>query len=213
MSGALVEAHNINFRRAGRDILVGVSLEVQRGESVALTGPSGSGKTALLTLIAGLEQADTGTLAIAVDASEIGLVLQGYALVGLLTVEENVAMPLLTPGRTPVPPTTVHARVGHALDAVDLQPVAGKLVETLSGGQQQRAAIARALVTTPTLLLADEPSSALDPKTRQKVLNALLELHRNGTTLIIATHDQAVADALGRQVALEDGRIPTRPTP
>jgi putative ABC transport system ATP-binding protein len=209
MSEVIVDASSIEFRRAGRDILRNVSLAVHRGESVALMGPSGSGKTALLTLIAGLERPDAGTLTVDADPTDVGLVLQGHGLVGLLTVEENVAMPLLAPGRPPIPPREVADRVRRALTEVDLQSFSTKLVEALSGGQQQRVSIARALVIRPALLLADEPSAALDAGTRERVMRALLQLQRSGTTIVIATHDDSVARALDRRVDLEEGRITT----
>lgn len=209
MSEVIVDASSIEFRRAGRDILRDVSLAVRRGESVALMGPSGSGKTALLTLIAGLERPDSGTITVDADPADVGLVLQGHGLVGLLTVEENVAMPLLAPGRPPIPPDEVADRVRRALTEVDLQSFSTKLVEALSGGQQQRVSIARALVIRPALLLADEPSAALDAATRERVMHALLELQGTGTTIVIATHDDAVAGALDRRVDLEDGSITT----
>jgi len=198
-------------------ILDGVSLDVATGEVVAVTGPSGSGKSTLLGLIAGLDSPSAGS--ITVDGVEvtrlgeaelarfrrrtIGFVFQSYHLIPTLTAVENVAVPLELAGETaPVP--TAHARLAE----VGLAERADHYPAQLSGGEQQRVAIARALALSPPLLLADEPTGNLDSATGGAIVDLLLALNRErGSTLLLVTHDPALAGRAGRAVALRDGRV------
>jgi putative ABC transport system ATP-binding protein len=203
----------------GRDLTVldGVSLEVPAQQVVAVTGPSGSGKSTLLGLIAGLDRPTAGS--ISVDGVEItglgedalarlrrdtiGYVFQSYHLIPTLTAAENVAVPLELAGRAEV---TAQARA--LLDAVGLAERASHYPVQLSGGEQQRVAIARALALRPRLLLADEPTGNLDSATGAQIIELLLALNRkHESTLVLVTHDEALARHAQRVVRLRDGRI------
>jgi ABC-type lipoprotein export system ATPase subunit len=139
--------------------------------------------------------------------AEVGLVLQGHGLVSLLTAAENVALPLQAPGRPRTPRAEIRSRVQEALAEVGLGPVADHLVEALSGGQQQRVAVARALVTGPSLLIADEPTAALDAENREHVADLLFALPARGTAVVIATHDTTLAARADRVLRVEGGVV------
>ncbi len=204
--------------RAGPvDILRGVSLQVGRGESVAVVGPSGSGKTSLMMVMAGLERATAGSVEVAghdlqnldedalarIRGAEIGIVFQSFHLVPTMTALENVALPLEFAGRADAEDVarTVLGEVGlsHRLQHFPAE---------LSGGEQQRVAIARALAPQPKLLLADEPTGNLDGKTGAQVIELLFGLQRrHAATLVLITHDKTLAALCGRTVQMADGRI------
>jgi putative ABC transport system ATP-binding protein len=198
--------------------LRGVDLQVDRGAFVALMGPSGCGKSTLLNLIAGLESADEGSIVIAGEsmtgASEdqqallrrrhIGIVFQFFNLLEGMTVLENVALPAVIAGRSR------RIAESRARDLLDLLGVGDKTAEmpgVLSGGQRQRLAIARALANEPTLLLADEPTGALDSDGGAEVIELLSRLHRAGQTIILVTHDVRVAGAADVVHHMRDGRL------
>jgi putative ABC transport system ATP-binding protein len=198
-------------------VLDGVSLDVARGECVAVTGPSGSGKSTLLGLIAGLDAPTSGV--VEVDGIEltrldedalahfrrdrIGFVFQSFHLIPTLTAAENVAIPLELAG---VREAREHAAV--LLDDVGLAPRAHHYPSQLSGGEQQRVALARAVARRPGLVLADEPTGNLDSATGASIIALLLRLNRErGSTLVLVTHDAALAGQADRQIALRDGRI------
>jgi putative ABC transport system ATP-binding protein len=198
-------------------ILRGVDLAVAAGEAVGLVGPSGSGKTSLLMLLAGLERPTGGVLRVAgrdltamdEDAlarfrrEHIGIVFQAFHLIPTMTALENVAVPLEFAGRR-----DAFERAEAALRSVGLGHRLGHYPDQLSGGEQQRVALARAVVAAPRLLLADEPTGNLDRATGAQVMDLLFDLRaRLGTTLLLVTHDPALAARCGRQVRLEDGRI------
>jgi len=186
----------------GRTIFENVSVRASAGRMLAVRGPSGSGKSSLLGLLAGLLAPSAGTVTLdgePVTSSggvalrrRFALVLQGYGLVAALTARENVAIVLQAAG---VARREVRARVDEVLDAVGLAAVADHLVEDLSGGQQQRVAVARALVTSADVIVADEPTAELDSENRALVVALLLERVRSGALVVIATHDQDVVDA------------------
>jgi putative ABC transport system ATP-binding protein len=203
--------------------LRGVNLDVGRGEFVALTGPSGCGKSTLLNLAAGLDVADEGSIVVAGEditaLSEdelarmrrryIGFVFQFFNLLEGVTVLENVALAAIIAGRKR------RAAETRARDLLDLLGLADKAAATpgvLSGGQRQRLAIARALANEPALVLADEPTGALDSDGGQEVIELLRRLHTGGQTILLVTHDSAVADAAERVVRMLDGRIVTDPS-
>jgi ABC-type lipoprotein export system ATPase subunit len=179
---------------------------------VALTGPSGSGKTTLMSLLAGLEIPDTGTVLDGRPLTDlgagvrtrIGVVFQGYALVSLLTASENVELALLAAG---VPAGEAMHRARESLEAVGLGDRTEHLTEELSGGQQQRVAVARALATRPTVLLADEPTAEQDPANRAIALDALLAAADAGAAVLIATHDADLALRCHRRLNIVDGRL------
>ena len=196
--------------------LRGVSLEIARGERVALIGPSGCGKSTLLNLIAGVDRADEGEVWVAglelttageralVDLRRhvVGVVFQGFHLMPNLSVEENVALPLALAGRSDP------ARVAELVERVGLGARRAHLPSELSGGEQQRAAIARALAASPELLVADEPTGNLDTETGRRVLELLEELARDeGTTLLLVTHDAELAARAERILSMRDGRL------
>lgn len=194
-----------------------VSLRVEAGEFVALTGPSGSGKSTLLNLIGALDRPDRGEILVAgeavdrlSDASEyraatVGFVFQFHNLIPSLTALENVQVPML--GRGPSPAAR-ERRAGELLGEVGLGHRLRSRPPTLSGGERQRVAVARALANEPRLLLADEPTGALDSATGDQILELLQRVrHERGTTVLLVTNDDAVAVTADRTLRLLDGRI------
>lgn len=199
-------------------ILDRVDLAVAAGEFVAILGPSGSGKSTLLGLAAGLDRPSEGEVRIdgrpIQDLSEdelarlrrgrIGFVFQSFQLLPRLTALQNVELPMIYAGMAP---TERKARARELLDRVGLGSRMGHRPTQLSGGQQQRVAIARSLANRPDLLLADEPTGALDTHTGEEVLKLFHELNGDGLTLAIVTHDPDVANEAHRRVAFRDGLI------
>ncbi len=188
------------------------------GDFVALMGPSGCGKSTLLNLIAGLDVADEGTISVAGELvtgrtedelsqlrrRHIGIVFQFFNLLEGMTVLENVALPAVIAGRKR---KMAESRARDLLDLLGIGDKAGTVPGMLSGGQRQRLAIARALANEPTLLLADEPTGALDSEGGQEVIELLSRLHIGGQTIVLVTHDASVASAADRIVRMRDGRI------
>ncbi|MBE8519475.1 ABC transporter ATP-binding protein [Amycolatopsis sp. H6(2020)] len=198
--------------------LRGVDLTVRAGELVAVVGPSGSGKTTLLNLAAGLDRPTTGSVRLAGEAVEslsdrrlsglrayaLGVVFQQFFLMDQLSSVDNVAHGLLYRG---VPAKERRRAAAEALGRVGLAHRAGHPAGRLSGGERQRVAIARALVGRPALILADEPTGNLDSANGAQILTLLRNLHTDGVTLLVITHDATVAAACPRRVDLRDGRI------
>ena len=201
------------------EALRGVSLEVQRGEFVAVMGPSGSGKSTLLHLIGALDQPTTGSIQL--DGTElaslsddaltlmrrrkIGFIFQAFNLIDVLTAEENAALPLLVDG---VPEAEAIKRARTALEQVGIAHRQTHWPAKLSGGEQQRVAVARALVTEPLLLLADEPTGNLDSSSGEQVMSLLRGLvDERGQTILMVTHDATMAARADRLVRLRDGHI------
>ena len=203
----------------GQAALDEVSLDVRRGEAIAVLGPSGSGKSTLLNLIAGLDRPTSGTVTVAgqrVDAlsetglarfrrRQIGMIFQFFNLLDDLTVADNVLLPAQLAGTTR---RNARARCGELLAQLGIAQHRNAYPGRLSGGERQRVAIARALVNSPALLLADEPTGALDTATGAAIGQLLLELNAAGQTLILVTHSPGLAVRYaGRMVRLVDGRI------
>jgi putative ABC transport system ATP-binding protein len=199
--------------------LADVSLTVGAGETVAVMGPSGSGKSTLLNLIAGLDKPTEGTVSVAgqrIDslgeaalarfrARHVGIVFQFFNLLEDLTVEDNVLLPAQLAG---MPRRKARARARELLGDMAIYAHRDDYPARMSGGQRQRVAIARALVNSPELLLADEPTGALDTATGQEIEGLLRELADDGQTIILVTHDPRLATALAvRTVRLVDGRV------
>lgn len=223
MSVPLLEASDItrNYQIDAAPVaaLRGVSLKVERGDFIALTGPSGCGKSTLLQICGAMDRADEGELRLdglevnslddaaltRLRREKIGFVFQFFNLLPTLSVRENIAMPLLL-SKTPEPDAFERAelmaeRVGiaHRLDHLPGQ---------ISGGEAQRAAIARAVIHRPGLLIADEPTGSLDSTNGRRVLDLLQELNREiGVAVLMATHDAGVASAAGKILAMKDGRM------
>lgn len=200
------------------EALAGVDLIIPRGQYVAVMGPSGSGKSTLMNILGCLDQPTSGEYLLdGKDVShmedeelsryrgqKIGFVFQAFNLISQLKVEENVEVPLFYQG---VERTERHARSHAALEAVGLADRIGHRPYELSGGQQQRAAIARALVSRPVVLMADEPTGNLDSATGRSVLKLFEDLHHEGMTIIVVTHDESIADCCERVVCFRDGVI------
>ena len=221
MSTPLVAIANLakSYTRGGQavPVLEGITLNIARGDFVALMGPSGSGKSTLLNLIAGIDKADSGTLMIDGEdisrlsegelavwrAANIGFIFQFYNLMPVLTAFENVELPLLL---TNLSRTERKSRVEMTLALVGLEDRMEHYPNELSGGQQQRVAIARAIVTDPTILVCDEPTGDLDRQSAADVLALLKRLNADmGKTIIMVTHDGHAAEAARRTVQLEKG--------
>ena len=193
-------------------------LHIAPGEFVSIIGPSGSGKSTLMNIIGCLDTADSGTYLLdgipIQDYSEralarvrnrkIGFVFQSFNLIPKLTAEENVELPLIYQG---VPRAERRDRVEAALARMELQRRARHLPTELSGGQQQRVAIARAIVTNPSLILADEPTGNLDSRTSEEIMEVFRELHSQGNTIVLITHDNDVARQAERIVHIRDGKL------
>ena len=226
-NGALVEVRNLHkeFRRGSEriDVLQGLSLEMPKGDFLALMGPSGSGKTTLLNLLGGLDTPTDGSVVVGGDridrmsggklahwrARHIGFVFQLYNLLPVLTAERNVELPLLL---TPLARAERKTHVATALEVVGVSNRAKHYPRQLSGGQEQRVGIARAIVTDPTLLLCDEPTGDLDRKSGDEILDLLDALNReHGKTIVMVTHDPHAAARARRTLFLNKGALSTEP--
>ena len=195
-----------------------VNIEINKGEFIAIMGPSGCGKSTLLNVIGMLDTPDTGSYQFLeenvagysesklanIRKMNIGFIFQSFNLVDELTVAENVMLPLLYQR---VPAKDREQRVREVLERVGIAHRADHRPQQLSGGQQQRVAVARAVVTNPELILADEPTGNLDTANGEEVLGLLNQLNSEGTTIVMVTHDQGHADHASRVVHMLDGRV------
>jgi putative ABC transport system ATP-binding protein len=219
----LVRVANVHkyFRRGSEqiDVLSDLSLQVPPGEFLALIGPSGSGKTTLLNLIAGLDQPSRGTIQVGSEiisdmneaqlanwrTRSVGFVFQFYHLLPVLSAYENVELPLLL---VPIPTAERKRQVTTTLELVGLKDRMSHRPGQLSGGQQQRVGIARAIVTDPTLIVADEPTGDLDTRSAHEILDLLVELQNSlHKTILMVTHDPKAAARADRTLHLEKGRL------
>lgn len=198
--------------------LDGISLKIEKGEFVAIIGKSGSGKSTCMNIIGCLDVATKGTYRLngkdisnytddelaEVRNKMLGFIFQQYNLLPKLTLLENVALPLLYAG---VSDSEQKERALESLDRVGLKDKAKNIPSQLSGGQQQRVSIARALVGNPSVILADEPTGALDSKTGREVMQFLQKLHKEGNTIVLITHDNSIAAQAERVIRITDGKI------
>lgn len=194
------------------------NMHISQGEFVSIIGPSGSGKSTMMNIIGCLDVADTGEYILDGQSIErysehelarirnrkIGFIFQNFNLIGKMTAEENVELPLIYQG--------IHAaerkkRVQEAMEKVELVSRMKHKPSELSGGQQQRVAIARALVTNPSLFLADEPTGNLDSKTGEEIIRIFNELHSQGNTIVLITHDEKIAGQAKRKIRIFDGYV------
>jgi putative ABC transport system ATP-binding protein len=222
MTDIVVEAKGV-YRTFEQELapiraLRGADLTVARGEFVAVMGPSGCGKSTMLNVIAGLDRPDEGEIEVAgqdltkldenglalMRRKHIGIVFQFFNLLEGMTVLENVIMPALIVG---MKRRAAEARARDLLDLLGIGDKAKQAPGALSGGQRQRLAIARAIANEPTLILADEPTGALDSEGGDEILELFERLHAQGQTILLVTHDQPVADAAARIVRMKDGRV------
>ena len=194
------------------------NLHIYPHEFVSIIGPSGSGKSTMMNIIGCLDVADAGEYLLVglpiesysenqlakIRNEKIGFVFQQYNLIPKLTAEENVELPLIY---QKVPKKERMERVKEALDKVNMYPRAKHLPTELSGGQQQRVSIARAIVTRPKLILADEPTGALDSKTSKEIIDIFHDLHSQGNTIVLITHDGGIAKQAQRSIHILDGQI------
>ncbi|HET6685952.1 MAG TPA: ATP-binding cassette domain-containing protein [Jiangellaceae bacterium] len=213
VASANLTAESITVRGPRRLILSDVSCSAGPGEVLAVTGRSGSGKTTLLAVLAGLlapaagSVRFAGTTVVPGDTEHLlrtGVVLQLYGLVSVLTAQENVEVALQARG---IGGRKVRSQAARALERIGLTDLSDRLVEQLSGGQRQRVAVARALVTTPTLILADEPSAELDAVNRDRVIAELRAEADRGAVVVVATHDPDVAARCDDELHLADGVV------
>jgi putative ABC transport system ATP-binding protein len=217
----------ITFDNVTKDYILGdeiihalnnVKLDIQDGEYVGIFGPSGSGKSTLMNIMGCLDTVTAGEYILDGQSIEeygedelaqirnkkIGFVFQNFNLLNRMTIAENVELPLIYRG---IPVQERKDKVKEALEKVELWDRRNHTPNKVSGGQQQRAAIARAIVTEPALILADEPTGNLDTKTGTKILDIFEGLHSEGSTIVLITHDRSTAEKTGRQISIIDGKI------
>ncbi len=221
MRSTIIKAESINkvvsTKSESLTILKNVSLEIYEGESVAIVGTSGAGKTTLMTLLAGLDKPSEGSISLlgntiselddesraAIRSQNVGFVFQSFLLIPSLSALDNVTLPCLLRGEK-----EDQAQALRLLDSVGLKDRADHLPSQLSGGEQQRVSIARAFMTNPDVLFADEPTGNLDQKTAQKIVELLFELNaKHGTTLVLVTHDLELADKCDRVLLMRSGTL------
>lgn len=217
----MIELENINKSYnlgTPLHVLKGINLSIARGELVSIMGASGSGKSTLLNILGILDDYDSGTYhlngILIKNLSEtqaaqyrnemIGFIFQSFNLINYKNALENVALPLYYKG---VSRRKRNAMAMEYLDSLGLKDWAAHMPNEMSGGQKQRVAVARALITKPQIILADEPTGALDSTTSQEVMNLIKDVHASGMTVILVTHEQSIADQTNKIIHIKDGKI------
>ena len=208
----IIELRGVDKSFEDTRALEGIDLSISNGEFLTLLGPSGCGKTTILRILSGFETPDQGDVSIGgqrmndvpPERRQVNTVFQNYALFPHMTVRDNVAFGLRMQS---CPKGEIEGRVLEALRMVHLEQYADRRPHQLSGGQQQRVSIARALVRNPAVILADEPTGALDSHTGREVLAMLQQMHEEGHTVVLITHDNSIAVQADRIIRLEDGRV------
>ncbi|PEC19958.1 peptide ABC transporter ATP-binding protein [Bacillus cereus] len=201
-----------------QEILKGINLTIQQGEMLAIKGRSGTGKSTLLHILAGLEQATSGNYyfdnkditqlnykeTAVWRKNKIGFILQNHALIEEKNIFDNIALPLLYAKKSK---SEIEAKVISLIKQLELEDKTYQYPRELSGGQSQRVAIARALINDPELILADEPTGALDAETEEVILNIFKQINKTGKTFILVTHDDTVSSICNRIIEIKDGYI------
>lgn len=200
--------------------LYGLSLEIKDGEMLSIIGKSGSGKTTLLNIIGCIDKFTSGSYMLddmsvsecsdkelaGIRNKKIGIVMQDFALIDTYTVNENLLVPTFFAEKSESK-QVINERIDKLLKKLEISDLKNKPVRELSGGQKQRTAIARALMNDPSVILADEPTGALDSKTAAEIMDLFKKLNKDGKTIIIVTHDKEIAAQCGRIIEISDGRI------
>ena len=218
----LIEMKNITKEYSVGEIKIkaldNVSLQISKGEFVAITGQSGSGKSTIMNILGCLDKPESGTYILngqdvfrangkklsQIRNREIGFIFQSFNLISSLSAEENIELPLIYRG---IKKAERRILAKNALAMVGLENRADHLPSQLSGGQQQRVAIARAIALSPPLILADEPTGNLDAASGKEIMSILLNLNKEGKTIVMITHDNAIASVIPKQIKISDGKI------
>ena len=212
MAEIIVKVDNVNKKYGDNHVVKDLNMEIKKGEFLTMLGPSGCGKTTTLRMIAGFETPTDGNIYIEGEEiqntepfdREVNTVFQNYALFPHMTIYDNIAFGLSIKN---VNKAEIKERVAEMLELVQLQGYENRKPDQLSGGQKQRVAIARALSNNPAIILADEPTGALDTKTGMQIMELLTQLNREGKTIIMVTHEPEIADYARRKIVIRDGEI------